>query len=52
MYVKYWYMCSLYMYEYFNACTYFMHVLYSGVCGNRVYFKCIVAMYSGGVVSI
>ena len=30
-----------------------MHVLYSGVCGNCVYFKCIVAMYNGGgVVSI
>ena len=32
---------------------YFVHVLYSGVCGNHVYFKCIVAMYNGGgVVSI
>ena len=30
-----------------------MHVLYSGVCENRVCFKSIVSMYNGGgVVSI
>ena len=27
-----------------------LHSLYPGVCGNRVYFKCIVAMYNGGGV--